>query len=96
MRNNKLVVYIPPLQANSQGLHSRTMCDRNMRKIVKIGTELIKIGQELVRIVQNQNRIAQIGQNWNKLEQLFRTYQILHKVPIIGTSGDPAVEEEDM
>ena len=34
----------------TQGLHSSTMCDRNIRKMVKIGTELIKFGTELVKI----------------------------------------------
>ena len=33
-----------------QGLHSSTMCDRNIRKMVKIGTELIKFGTEFVKI----------------------------------------------
>ncbi len=34
----------------TQGFHSSIICDRNMRKMVKIGTEFVKIGSELVKI----------------------------------------------
>jgi len=59
--------------------------------LVKIGTEWVKIGTELGRIGQNRNRIGQIDQNQNDLEQIYGKYRIRNKVPIIGTSGNPAI-----
>ena len=58
----------------TQGLHLSTMCDRNTRKIVKIGTELIKfrtdfvkIGTELVRI---GTELVKVGTELAKLVKI--------------------------
>ena len=38
-----------------------TMCDQNMRKMVKIGKECAKIGTELVKISTNWDECTKFG-----------------------------------
>ena len=68
---------------STQGLHSSTMCDRNIRKMVKIGTELIKFGTEFVKIgtewVKFGTGLVRISQNWSNSEQNWSNWSKLER-----------------